>query len=473
MSEQDPFGREEFLDKPGIVGARWWQRSLEAADVDTGRRAVIGLFAAGAVLTGVGMIAAVAGASSGSDDYRTEARAALDLQQEYGWSFGATAEPLTFDGTSKRPFARDALGKLADDLRPSVTAHVPFYVPTLFQAPSALQRNAAAEDPVPSAPLRDVLQPIFTPAMDVAYRRGKALAALFTGATPPLGGAVLVVVDLPGPESIAFAAGAVAAFDPVFAIDNWPHPRGVVPAHQTLAAAAYYQPLFARRAGKALSLGALPPDPRLKAPPGQAAAVLPAMVVLDRRRLDAYTDDSSQFDNRHVARVPGAAALKAQGVSRVLYVTPAGTDKDLDDLNDDLVLYGRAGLTVKLVGADAFGRDAHDGAGPASGPDDDRPFYYYGSRIGSSGWFWHDYPWIKASPAAPGTDPEQPTVKLAGVAYAPALRVTPFSSGNPGAARPTGFGTVPVIISVATGLVLGAKLFRSGSWNRAAGGWGG
>src|SRR5271170_5569626 len=74
----------------------------------------------------------------------------------------------------------------------------------------------------------------------------------------------MVVVDLPGPEAVAFAAGAASAFDPVFALDNWPHPRGVVPAHQTLAAAAYCQPLFARRAS------------------GSAAPRWP-LLVLDRR----------------------------------------------------------------------------------------------------------------------------------------------------------------------------------------------
>ena len=62
--------------------------------------------------------------------------------------------------------------------------------------------------------------------MEVAYRRGKALASLFKGNAA----AAMVVVDLAGPEAVAFAAGAASAFDPVFAFDNWPHPRGVVPS---------------------------------------------------------------------------------------------------------------------------------------------------------------------------------------------------------------------------------------------------
>ncbi len=454
MTEQDPFGREELLDEPGILGARWWQRSLRAApDVHAGRRAVLGLLA-GITLASIGISAtstSTSTPSAESDDFRTEARPALDVQKEYGWSFGATAETLTFDGQSTRPFARDALATLAVDLRPAHPAHLPWYVPTLFQSPAARARSAPVDDPTPAAPLADVLQPIFTPAMNVAYRRGRALAALFLGS----GGAAMVVVDLPGPESVAFAAGAAAAFDAVFALDNWPHPRGVVPAHQTLAAAAYYQPLFARHAVTAHPSGGGAPPP---------------MLVLDRRRLDPYTDASSEFDNRHLARVPGAPALQALGLRRVLYVAPAGTDKELDDLNDDFVRYAGAGLAVRLVGADAFGPDPADGAGPPSGPDDDRPVFYYGSSKASSGWFWHDYPWLeRASPGKP------PAAKLAGVAYAPAPRVTSFSggSGSTGRLTPSGFGTVPVVVSIATGLVLGARLFRSGSWNRSSGGWGG
>jgi hypothetical protein len=38
--------------------------------------------------------------------------------------------------------------------------------------------------------------------------------------------------------------------------------------------------------------------------------------------------------------------------------------------------------------------------------------------------------------------------------------------------RPSGFGTVPVVVAIATGVILGAKLFRNGSWNRASS-WGG
>jgi hypothetical protein len=311
-------------------------------------------------------------------------------------------------------------------------------VPTLFQAIGAQPKSHAQEETTPATPLAQVLQPIFTPAMDLAYRRGRALASLFQGKDA----AVMVVVDLPGPEAVAFAAGAAAVFDPVFGFDNWPHPRGVVAAHQTLAAAAYYQPLFAKRS---------------------APAHAPPLLVLDRKRLADYTDEATHFDNRHVARMPGAAALKGLGIRRVLYVAPAGTDRELDDLNDDLVLYVKAGLAVRLVGADAFGPDRREAQSD--------PPCYYGSSADTDLWFWHDYPWVEVRGR-----PVTPVPPMPGAAYTVAARTSPFSSGAPGGStqrpRPPGFATVPVIVSIATGLVLGAKLFRMGSWNRASG-WSG
>ncbi|HTN88194.1 MAG TPA: hypothetical protein VL242_31155, partial [Sorangium sp.] len=60
--------------------------------------------------------------------------------------------------------------------------------------------------------------------------------------------------------------------------------------------------------------------------------------------------------------------------------------------------------------------------------------------------------------------------------YTPTLRATPFSSSSaPGGAPrgPEAFGTVPVVVALGTGVILGAALSRSGSWNRASGGYGG
>jgi hypothetical protein len=296
--------------------------------------------------------------------------------------------------------------------------------------------------------------------MDTAYRRGQAVATLFRHVFSQ----AALIVDLPGPEAVAFAAGAADVLDPIFLFDNWPHPRGVVPSHLTLAAAAYFQPLFARHA---------------------APAAAPPMFVLDRNRLAAYTDEETEFDNRYVARVPSAPALRAMDVAHVLYVTPSAADLvELDDLNEDFLLYAGAGIDVKILTAVEIGPDPTapgdplpDSVGvppgglvPQSGADL-RP-YYYGFSPETNLWFWYDYPWISPLPHHPHhLVPRTPAMPRPGINYRPAARVTAHSSGfeHPQAVRtvPPLFGTVKVAVA-RNGMVLGALASRSGSWGRAS-----
>ncbi|WP_437728362.1 hypothetical protein [Sorangium sp. So ce861] len=447
----EPFERDEALDKPGIVGARWWHKGLAEAPKDASRRSAI-LVALGAVgLAGFAAAIAVAADGCSEDDHEVQRKRALDMQRTFGWSFGAAQESVTFDGESKKPFDQAAVARMAAELRPADEAMRAYYVPALFESPSAAPTLVAQGDPAPITPLGRVLRPIFTPAMDRAYRSGKALASLLLAARTA-GGLrrdIAVIVDLDGPESVAFAAGAAEAFDPVFTFDNWPHPRGVVKAHQTLAAAAYYQPLFAR------------PHPGPRA----------TMFVLDRQRLSPYSDDAAQFDNRHVARLPSADTLWERGVRYVLYVVPTEADTtETDDLNDDLVAYRMRQLHVAMMAASVFAPDPAE-ARPANAAEDWPP-HYYGGSAASHGWFWVDYPWgVPPRPA-----PVEPAVRRPGKGYVPMVRATPFSSGGAAGGTPPvpdGFGTVPVVVALGTGAILGAALSRSGSWNRASGGYGG
>jgi hypothetical protein len=425
-----------------------------------------GILAAGGVLAGLSARPPEALAQGAPDpdappEVHTETRRALDMQRQYGWSFGAAMESLTFDGATTQPFDRTALVRMPEDLRPARLRHAPFYVPTLFQSPSALPRAVPAGDAAPIVPLMSALNPIFTPAMHLAYRRGQALASLFRYVYTQ----AAVVVDLPGPEAVAFAAGAADVLDPVFLFDNWPHPRGVVPAHLTLAAAAYFQPLFARHA---------------------APAGAPPLFVLDRNRLAPYADDDAQFDNRYVARLPRAAALRGMDVSRVLYVTPTSADiVELDDLNEDFVLYASSGIDVKIVAADAFNPDPdalgslsgayYDTSSPYGAPrqEDERRRCYYGGSLSSHWFFWFDYPWVKPVPHMAGYPPRMPAHARPGAHYNPAARITPHCPrsmmGSPPSSMPCprGFGDVRVVVSSRTGMILGAAASRSGSWNRA------
>jgi hypothetical protein len=449
---QPTFTRQEVVDKPGIIGARWWQESI-ATQVPR-RQAMTGLLALGGVLAamaaaGTCAFVATKGNSSSTpdpDNVSFQPRGSLDMQKEYGWNFGATGETLVFDGKSTQPFDRAALSRLSDELAPSDSRHAPFFVPTLFQSPTALPKSTPSGETAATAfaPLSEALVPILTSAMETAFNQGKALASLLD--KDPRAKDVSVIVDLPGPEAVAFAAGASSVLDPVFLFDNWPHPRGVVPAHLTLAAAAYYQPLFAKAktARRAVSERARP------------------MFVLDRKRLASYSDDASQFDNRHTARLPSAPNLAALGTKNVVYVSPNAVDRqELDDIADDFLAYGPAKMTIKQLPVTAF---EQGGAAPTVGGKDagtttwEGPYFYGGSKA-THPTFWTHW----SSPASSLSTNEVQT-------YTPTPRATPFSSGTPSSTaprpRPTGFGTVPVAIAVGTGLILGAKLSRSGSWNR-------
>ncbi len=491
----EPLQRDELVDKPGIVGARWWQDGLEGANPIARRTALLALCGAAVGVAAVGgLVALLARKSSGSsasygsvDDYDTsQTRAALAMQREYGWNFGAAGEPLVWDGDTSTPFSRAALANLGEDMAPSSAAYRPFYVPTLLESVAAQRKTVPPADPGTFVPVQDVLMPIFTGAMGVAFRNGRALASLFDRSKFPDAPQMALVIDLAGPESIAFAAGAASLFDPVMLMDNWPHPRGVVRSHLTLAAAAYFQPLFAKARAT-----------RKKSPP---------MFILDRGRLASYTDDATHFDNRFVAKMPGYARLKEQQLAHVLYVVPTSRETpEMDDLNDNFVAMVAYGVDVSTVAAESFGPDpaagatlpssaatatsadagtrgdagAHGGAGTSGDagaaspiPNPDTPLHYYGKRAVCHAWFWTDYRMIGLS--SQGASAREPDFPRPAAGYAPSARKSPFSNGlgSPQHPRPSEFGTIPVIVAVGTGVVVGAAMSRSGSWTRASG-WGG
>jgi hypothetical protein len=328
---QPPLRRDVVVDEPGMVGARWWQDSV--VDPVSRRAMLTGLLGAGVA------VAVVAGGLAECEPTKSARRQAIELQRQYGWSFGASSEGLVFNGSSTEPFDPSRLDRMPLDLAPRSSALRPYYVQTLFEAPSALPRAVAeGEDGPPPPPLKQALRPILTSSMRDAY----AWARRFAESLASIPGACLVV-DLDGPDSVAFAAGASPVFDPVFLFDNWPHPHGVVPAHLTLAAAAYYQPLFAQ--------------------PGPVDS--PPMFVLDRKRLAPYSDDAAQFDNRWVARMPSAGVLWGLGVRKLFYITAIRqSPRELDDLNDDLVAAVAAGISIVAIALSGYPLDAQ--GSPAS-----------------------------------------------------------------------------------------------------------
>lgn len=427
------------VDEPGLIGKAWWHQGLSSHSYggpSASRRGI--LIAIGAI----GAIAVVppfcAGVVSGllpdgDADFIEERRGALELQRQYGWSFGAHSEPLAGAGTTAT-LDQAQLARLVDDLAPKSGRLRPFYVPTLFESATSTQGGGAK--------LSTVLRPYWTDVATRVDEAGRGFAAMVEG-TP----GIAVVVDLDGPDAVAFAKGAAATLDPVFLFDNWPHPKGVVAAHWTLATAATVQQHFV-------------------AMKGVRAEDAPPMFVLDRTRLTPYVDDATQFDNRYVAKLPSAEALQALGVSRVLYVTPR-QGEELDDLNEDFVAYQARGLVVEQVPIDQLL--------PQTGGD---PRSYVGPT-------WGGHPYLLARStfrarflgADPASLPVPPHPSATEPKWTPRPRASAFSQGNPVAvpvhARPAQFGMVAVVLAASSRQILGAKIDRSGSWNRMSYSYGG
>jgi hypothetical protein len=449
-----PFKRVELHDSTLLVGARWWQEQIHVPVNPVARRsallgisALVGLTA----LAGGCAVCVAVGASSSSgttpspDDVVTTRKDSLDTQKQYGWSFGDETEPLLFGTDAAElaygettPFDRTMLDRMATDLAPKNAVYRPFFVPTLFQSLTASPTAGDVSDDAPEK-LRDVLKPIVTASMVEAFARGEALATLLENA--PDGRAIMI--DLPGPEAVAFAAGLSSRAEPVFTFDNWPHPKGVVPAHRTLAAAAYYDPFLVKRAAARPA----------KAPPA---------FVLDDQRLAPYSDSSDRFDNRYVARVPNVEALKGLGVKQLLYVRPRASDKELDDLNADLNAYREAGVDVRLVAADEFKPAPASDAGASDVTTTRSTTYYYGGSPSTHWWFWSHYGWGRP---ARFVSPTPPVVSAS--SYRPAPRATGFTGVGSSKVRPMGFSQEPVATSRSSGRVVGSS--RSGSWSRSSG----
>ncbi|AKJ02120.1 hypothetical protein ATI61_108493 [Archangium gephyra] len=509
-TDQNPFRRKVMTRQPGLIGAQWWNEGLSAMSDPVSRRKALQALAVfgGAVAVGGFVLAA---ASSGEDEY-LELHDALQMQRERGWNFGATDDSLTFTGQAKIPLRPQDLNSLATELTPKQDALKPFSQATLFQSVSSSSAGSLAL----------ALRPIYTPEMDTAFKQGQALAALFAE-QPEVALTTAVLVDLPGPESIAFATALAERFEPVFTFDNWPHPVGVVPAHLTLAAATYYQPTLRELANKRT----------LPAPP---------VFVLDRLRLSPYSDQEREFDNRYMARMPSAEQLRKLGIQHVLYVVPGGKkqSQELDDLNEDFVAWRTSGLDVKLVAAKDFqpdpatstvatGTGTPDGGTPAdagtglatastvpsrpdAGTDAGTPamatastssdggttgpvaagtpsgpshWYYGGSRMAHNS-FWFIYPWgrthtgtgmVHGRPSAgilSAKDvPQVPANVSKGYAYEPQRRTTMFSAiprGATGAFRPfpTGFGKVAMRTSSNSRAILGPAFSSRSSWSRSS-----
>jgi hypothetical protein len=417
VSDADPNGsKPEFqqdvaVDKPGIVGARWWHQGLKDEEGKMSRRqALVGIATAGGVVAAIAGLGVGVAVLSRPEKTALTMQDALPMQRVYGWDFGARGKALVFDGVAEGPFVRTELRNLSSVLLPATAGnakhHVPTLVESLFAKPTAAlpdpEDGYPAPDAAPFRPLADVIVPVVTPEMRQAYAAGEALARL---AARQQG--VAVLADLPGHQGVALAAGAATYFEPVLLLDNWPHPHGVVPSHMTLAALAYYQPRFAAEKDR----GAAPP-----------------LFVLDRMRLAAYSEETDRFDNRYYARMPSLEALARDRIRTLWYVVASPSAlPEPDDLNPVLAT---APGTDALVQVKAMALTDFRGDRTSVGGE----MVYFGGSGAAS-----DHTFV-------------PRTGRAG-------------------ARPS-LGKVAVV-ATASGIILSGALDRRGSMNRFAGGWSG
>jgi hypothetical protein len=373
---------------------------------------------------------------------------ALELQKEQGWNFGSSDQALDFPGA----VSMDSTGSLGWSVfleptallrayQPRNTRLQPFVVPTLVQS---LSQNS----------LRGQIRPIVLPAMRDAYARGLGMRDILSKSQNA--SSVLLICDLPGPESVAFAAALADTADVILTFDNWPHPLGVVPSHHTIGALVYYAQEVTDKTAKR---------------PENA----PAVFLLDSGRLTPYSDASDKFDNRYVARIPTADNLQTLGITSVLYAVSSEYQKtELDDLNDDFALYKDKGIAVSMLPLNHFmkpapGTVSSDTARTATGS---QPAYYYGGGSALWPWFFMHYAMMSPYRGFPaGTTRTTPPVQRPN--YAPVRRPTVFSSRNVGGTtgigkqKPTGFGRVSTSVS-GSGRT---SRVRSGSFSRSRSGY--
>ncbi|MBO0798226.1 MAG: hypothetical protein J2P31_05340, partial [Blastocatellia bacterium] len=296
----------------------------------------------------------------------------LELQKKEGWNVGSTEKTLYYPaGTTAFDSQHTPWNGVADPnylisvYQPRGSQWQPFFVPTLIQ--SLAQSSLSSQ-----------IKPFDTSAMDAAYGRAEGLRNLISQSTNA--NQTLIVADLPGPESIALGAAMADTVQLVPVFDNWPHPLGVVNSHEVLGAMLYYAHEVEEKKSK------LKDD-------------APALMLLDNRRLANYRDETTQFDNRYLAKLPPADQLKQRGIKQAIYLVKDETqDRELDDINDDLVEWRKNGIDVRMLRLSDFKpydepAQAAGIAAPASpaGPVVETHHYYYGGSPLAQWWFFNHY----------------------------------------------------------------------------------
>jgi hypothetical protein len=397
-----------------------------------------------------------------SDDDNEVSQDSLDLQKKEGWNIGATDRKLNFDPTFTSATASVAdsdwkqyldPNKLIAAYQPASATWQPYFVPSLIQS-------------LAQPTLREQIKPVKTTLMEQTYDQATALKELLSQSANA--NESLIVADMEGTYSVALGAAMADFAHIVPDFDNWPHPLGVVRSHETLGAMIYYAKEIEDKKAKVQDKA-------------------PAVLLLDSQRLNAYTDDENQFDNRYLAKLPSASDLKSRGITSLMYVVKDDKRKEeMDDLNDEFVELEKQGISTRFLRLSEFKPMADTvaaGTTPATTGTTTRNHYYYGGSPMHHWWFYSHYyysPYPYAYTNYGGTryNYSRPTTPapFSPPSYRPVSRPTMFSGTRVGGAsgigrnRPSGFGRTSVRMS-SSGQVTGVRSGRSGSYGRSGGGW--
>lgn len=470
--DSDNYDENEYeilsnLDNQDQNEADWWRTKMQRREAT---KKVIG------VSIGAALVAYVAlrgcdddGVFGDIDDDETESNVdAMDLQKKEGWNAGHTDKNLTyadahdFNSLGSTDYQKyTTLDELLACWKPKNEAFLPFFVPTLMQVTT-------------NDNFRNVLKPVCSKEMKDEYSKGLGFKELISQSKDFK--KTMIVADLSGTESVAFAAALSDKCVPVVTFDNWPHPLGIVPSHLTLGAMVYYAEEVKNNAAK------LDEDS-------------PLLMVLDRKRFKTYINPESDFDNRYMAKIPTSENLKKLGIESILYVVDKET-QELDDLNDDFAYFKDNGITVSMLDLDNFKPEGSNAdslgtplisktptqqAAPQSGVNPNSPnyyhssaapVYYYGGHSTFMPFFFMNYGFISPMRTyrSYGTMPS--TIRTS--SYTPAKRATIFSSrsvggtGGIGRTRPTGFGSISTRMNRSTGRMTGIRTGKTGSFGRVS-----
>jgi hypothetical protein len=206
-----------------------------------------------------------------------------------------------------------------------------------WQVPSDLAWSSYAKGTLLSAvgPLGDTATLPDVRSLDVITQAESAASNVARGGLPSH---TLWILDLRGAASCAFAARLSRdATEPVASVvtfNNWPAEESVVPADETLAGLIAFRPTL---------------------PPADATSAHPVFLLDSWRlayRFDHPADDT--YDNRYMLSpgdLPDVATLRAQGITRVVYVVEDLDDAEVeeDDLNASFRAWQAGGLPIHMV----------------------------------------------------------------------------------------------------------------------------